>query len=243
MAALIVGAIALRGAFQDPQGPWWSIGAFLALAVLLACTASWASGSGSCIWPALAVNLAASIWWIERAWPTGGRNFAIGLVEFVQFNALALALPVIAWVMIELRVIRPALADPFRRGLPLHATAAFLSMLMLGGMVALGLLGDLLQEPLELRAWLGWAALAASAVALIACLWDVSLRLPMFGLYLLGLVAVGMTVDQFNLPTPRYLGWTGAMIAGAYALGTSYLWSRREGLRRFARCGGSPAAA
>ena len=67
-----------------------------------------------------------------------------------------------------------------------------------------------------------------------------TLRTPVFGLYLLGLVAVGMTVDYFDLTPPRYLLWMGAIVVGTYALAASYLWSRREGLRQFGDALGIP---
>ena len=81
----------------------------------------------------------------------------------------------------------------------MHATAAFVSMLMLGALVCRGLFGDLVADSLTPPVWLGWTALVVSFIALAACLWDVTLRTPVFGLYLLGLVAVGMTVDHFDL--------------------------------------------
>lgn len=240
-AALLVGCLSLRSAADDPQRPWWSLGALLATAVMLSAAAGWARRQRLLYLAAAGLNLAASIGWIERWWPTGPSSFVHGVIELLEINALALALPVIVWAAIELRCIRPALAPVSgRRALPMHATAAFLSLLMLGGMVGVGLFADLAGDPLSPRAWVGWAALAVSLMAMTACLWDVTLRTPLFGLYVLGLVAVGMTVDQFNLQPARWLVWTGAMVAGAYALGTSYLWSRRTGLRTLADAVGIP---
>ncbi len=42
-----------------------------------------------------------------------------------------------------------------------------------------------------------------------------------------------MIVNAFDLP-PHWLLWTGNMVLAAYALATSYLWSRRRGLRALA---------
>src|SRR5690606_36256884 len=50
---------------------------------------------------------------------------------------------------------------------------------------------------------------------------------------------IGITLAQFDL-SPNWLLWTGTMILAAYTLATSYLWSRRAGLRVFGDALGIP---
>ena len=101
-------------------------------------------------------------------------------------------------------------------------------------LAAVGLFADAQQaKVLDVAPWMPWTALAVVAVAAVACLWDARAVDSIAGLYVLGLVAVAILVDTFNL-TPPWLLWTGNMVLAAYALATSYLWSRREGLRTLA---------
>ncbi|HEX2519003.1 MAG TPA: hypothetical protein VHK04_05635, partial [Castellaniella sp.] len=83
LGALTSGIIALRGAFSDPHGPWWSIGALAALAVLLAITAGWSCRQRFLYLAAGSLNLAATIFWFERMQSLPGR-FASAMVELVE---------------------------------------------------------------------------------------------------------------------------------------------------------------
>ena len=78
--------------------------------------------------------------------------------------------------------------------------------------------------------WTEWLALAATAAAVIACLWDATSPDALAMLYLVGLAAAGVILDQIH-PQPKWLWWTGNLILAAYTVATSYLWSRRAGLR------------
>ncbi len=101
----------------------------------------------------------------------------------------------------------------------------------LGIAAGVGLFLDAQQwGPLDVAPWMPWVALAATTVAALACLWDGPARDAIARLYVLGLVAVAMTVNAFDL-SPQWLLWTGNMVLAAYALATSYLWSRRRGMR------------
>src|SRR5262249_12263510 len=111
--------------------------------------------------------------------------------------------------------------------------AAWIALVVLTVVVATGLAGDATEAGDRPNILLGWLALAATALALGAGLWDEPSRASVAGLYLLGLSASGWTVHQFHL-LPRWLVWTGTMVLSAYSLATSYLWSQRTGLRAFA---------
>ena len=62
-----------------------------------------------------------------------------------------------------------------------------------------------------------------------AGLWDAESHDSVAGLYLLGLVAAGLLLDQLNLD-PHWLVWTGTIVLAAYTVLTSYLWSVRRQL-------------
>ena len=153
-----------------------------------------------------------------------------GLALFVAW-----AVPTPLWAFIELRFIQPrrvARGRPAWRVLPpLHRFAAFTS-LAIGTWLAFGSLGfDLNDYPLESQpAALVMAAVFSLLAAIGSCLWDARTRAAVASLYLAGLTTIAAMLDMFNLE-PRQLIWTGMMFTASYALGVSYLWSRRAGLR------------
>jgi hypothetical protein len=142
-----------------------------------------------------------------------------------------LAAPVPLWLAIEMFSIRHSALSQRIAGPPVHRMATRLAIGALGFAAAVGLFLDVQQwGPLDTAAWMPWVALAATSIAGLACLWDGPARDAVARLYVLGLVAVAMIVNAFDLP-PQWLLWTGNMVLAAYALATSYLWSRRRGLR------------
>src|SRR5262249_31338108 len=158
-----------------------------------------------------------------------------------------LALPCIAWVVLEVRRIRPTLAllagaefagptfgRRSRSGVGFHRVAAAVAIAACVAVVAIGLLADAGRESLSPSIALGGLALAAAAIGAGACVWDERAKAPVLGVYVLGLAAVGMTLDLFNLE-PRMIGWMGTVVLAAYTIATSYLWSRREGLLAWVR--------
>ena len=114
-------------------------------------------------------------------------------------------------------------AAPLLRGAAWSAVAALVLV------VLLGLANDAAGEDLRPLAPLGWLALGATAAAMASGLWDDRSRDPLAGLYLIGLCACGWTVHQFHL-SAGWLIWTGTMVLAAYAVATSFLWSRRSAL-------------
>ena len=117
---------------------------------------------------------------------------------------------------------------------PAHRMATRLAVCWLVLITGLGLLEDATQNYfMGTAGGLCWAALAVTIFAALALLWDVGARDSVALLYVLGCVACGMLLDALNVTRPRLL-WTGTMVAGAYAVLTSYLWSRRKGLLAFA---------
>ncbi len=185
---------------------------------------------------AVLLNVAASIWWLGAPWP---QRQGFGPVNFFNVNILALALPIPLWRLAERSMIRRATNGP---GLSGPRVAAGLSVAALAFVVIASLADDVAgggSRPLD---WLGWTALAAVAVGLVTNLRDEGARAEVAGLYVVGLCAVGWTLHQFHLPLDM-LVLTGTIVLAAYGVGTSYLWSRREGLRRMGARLGFPVSA
>ena len=232
--------VALRDMAGDPQAPWWSVGVVGGMALLAVALACWSLKRRYLYVAGVLVNLATSLWWVEKGYQLLPSLPRTSLHDFVEVNIVALALPCIGWLWIELRLLRPALAGARFSVLAFHRVAASISLTLVVMLVAWGLADDVAGNPQTPHALLCWLALAAAATAIGGCLWDERAKASIAGLYLLGLAAVGLAVDGFNLSFPL-LRWTGTMILAAYSLGTSYLWSRRDGLRVWARLLRMPA--
>ncbi|HEV3022673.1 MAG TPA: hypothetical protein VGX76_09395, partial [Pirellulales bacterium] len=229
----LAAVVALRDVVGDPQEPWWSVGGAGVLALLAAALACWSFGRRYLYVAGALVNVATSLWWIEKGFrllPSSSSS----LQDFVQVNVIGLALPCVVWLWIELRLLRPALAGVRGSFCAFHRVAAVISLGLVAIVVALDLAADVAGNHQAAHAVLSWLALAAAATAVGSCLWDDKAKAPVLGLYVLGLAAVGLTLDGYHLSF-AWLRWTGTMILAAYTLATSYLWSRRDGLRVWAR--------
>jgi len=225
--------LALRAVFGDPQAPWWSAGVLIAMSLLAVALALTAVERALLYAASMLLNLAVSLWWIEEGWKlTQTAGVGAQAVHFFYFNIIALTLPALAWAWLELRYFRPADRRPAQLA-GFHRLAAGGSLWLLAGLTCIGLLADRWQSPLQSNPLLAWLAILSAAGAILACLWDPAARLSVAHLYLLGLIAIGATLDQFDLAPDRLL-WTGGMILGAYSVATSYLWSRRGGLLEIA---------
>lgn len=225
--------IALRALVGDPHFAWWTIGGLLAVAGLCVATACWSAQRRFLYLGGSLFNLAATIWWLAEIAPLSLRSFASDVADLAVMNAVVLALPAAAWLIIELRVMRPRWHDGWRAGVGFHRVAAALSLALLATAVALGLAADVSSRPLETSAALVWLAVASTASAVFSCQWDDRAHGSTAKLYLLGLLVLAVALDRLDLQA-RWLGWTGTMFAAAYSLATSFLWSRRNGLRQLA---------
>jgi hypothetical protein len=226
--------LALRGFDDDPARPWWSVGGFVAMSTLAVTIAVRRNGRGWLYVAGPLLNLATTCWLLARC-----RHGALS--DLVEANVIALALPALAWLALELRVFaRNAQAKP---GLPaFHHVASLVSAMVVAAITASGLFADATGGSFRADALLGWLALGATAVLMTVCLWDAGAAYVVGGLYALGLVAAGMTLDQFNL-SPRWLLWGGVMAGGAYTLATSALWNWRAPLMEWAAKFGVPPRA
>lgn len=221
LQATFVGILSAR---ELVDSLWWPAGGFAFVGILVAPALAWICRQRRFLYIAAPlVNLSGLL-----AWAALQRTLGFG--EFVYANIILLALPVPAWLLIELYAIRSRPWQTRWSVPPMHRLAAWISLSVLALAVGLGLWGDTSGTPLPAPAdALHWIALAATLVAALACLWDVAARDAIAGLYFLGIVACGMLLDNYDL-APSWLLWMGTMVTAAYAVLTSYLWSRRGGL-------------
>jgi len=238
--------LALRAVVDrtEPGRPWWTAGALVSTSLFMAALARYSMRRGYLYWAGILFNLAASIWWvIEWSQP----RFE-SLLEFFDVNVIALALPGIAWLMMELQVFRGEKGDrsnlceapsgPSRKIGPIpffgpHHVAAIGSLLGVASAVGLGLFTDAIGRPMPPSFLLDWTALTAAAAIMLACLWDSKAKYAVAGVYVLGLLAVGRAVDHSNLGQD-WLTWSGTILLAAYSIATSYLWSQRDRLTTLA---------
>ena len=120
---------------------------------------------------------------------------------------LALAIGSIVWTLLQF--VYPKGISHVRLGdkpLPFAHLAAGLAISILGLLAVVNITWDLMQITHKPIVQLGWYALAATAAAVVLCLWDRSARLPLLGLYVLALIAMSMTWD-YRGESPRMICW------------------------------------
>lgn len=226
--------LALRAFDDDPGRPWWSVSGFVAMSALAVMLSVKNSERGWLYVAGPLLTLATTCWLLAK------RRHG-GTTDLVEVNVMALSLPALAWLALELRVFsRNAQAKP---GLPaFHHVAVLVSALVVGAITVCGLWTDAVGGSFRSDPLLGWLALGATVMLMSACLWDAGATYAVGGLYALGLVVAGMTLDQFNL-LPRWLLWGGVMAGGSYTLATSALWNWRSPLTAWAAKFGVPPRA
>lgn len=217
--------IALRALDNDPQRPWWTIAVFAVLAWRNLWIA-WHEGGRRSTWIAAALtNSAASVWWLTVGHLLTGTRDVGQLLELTWINIIAAAGIALASGAIEF--FSTSREEPPRRGLGYHRFAAWTIVAALAATTAAGLIGDLYDATSEAYPILAWAAWWAAVAAAVACWWDARSRWRVACLYAVGLLAVGIYLDNLNLRTPL-LEWAGALALAAYSLVTSLLWNRRS---------------
>jgi hypothetical protein len=225
--------LALRAFDGDPAWPWWSIGTLLPMVGLAAILAARTGGQAYVYAAGLLLNIAVSLWWQQSG---SGRG-----IDAILINVLALAAPVIAWVALQRATDRSAHASQSAMRMPgFHRVAGSVGVFVMFCITLNALLSQRAGWPgsIENRLLL-WAALASTAVAVVACLWDSRTRFTVAHLYLLGLVGVGLLLEGLGLENEQF-DWALTLIIAAHSLGTSYLWSRRGGLWELASRLGAP---
>lgn len=217
--------MSIRAAPSDTSRPWWSVGALIATSALAA-GLNWETLSRGYLYAAaLLVNLAASIWFLTYwSYPFEANEAP----EFLHLNVVALSLPGVAWLWMELRARR---ADSERKtAVPsFHHLAAVIVVVVMAFLVCFNLMTDFVSAHFQLRAWVEWSSMLSAIVLMTACLWDRRARYAVAGLYLLGLMAAGLALARFDL-RPDRLAWMLMLVMAMYSIGTGFIWKSREGI-------------
>ncbi len=219
--------LAMRGVLSDPGRPWWSVGAIIALSVLAAAMA-WSTRTEHYLYAcALLFNLATSVWWLTRWWEAAPGRLAAPIIELIEVNTIALLAPGLCSLLMTLRGIvwqRKVVGAGVQA---LHAGAATVGVVALLGAIAVGIAADAQARPIHPSVVVGWLAWSAMTVLTLACLWDLSLGAVGQLVYLAGLGAVGMAMDQADLE-PRWLLWGGVIALAIWSLLTNLLFLVRR---------------
>jgi hypothetical protein len=221
-------ALALRGTLaDDPEKPYWSAGATLAVAGLTGALALWSVEPLDVYVSGLLVNVAGMILW--RTW---GPATAHGLV---LTNVLCFAVASACWSAIELLGRRRFPPEGERSAwLPFPHTAATLGWCLLGALTAWAVLLSVRGAAPLLGGRLAWTAFTALACALALSLWDRRAGFALPFLYVLGVMGIGLALHQAALPSPEF-GRFGCLALAGYAFLTAaaaWVAPRAEALRQ-----------
>jgi hypothetical protein len=199
--------LALLYCHEDLSGAWWRLRALVGLSLMAGIVALWVQSAGHVFVSGLLLNAAGTVAWI--AWRPGG------ILVLVDINVLCLTGASIVWTL--LHIIYPQNVPHFRlnnKALPFAHLALGSALSILGVLAPIVVTLDLMQLNHQVVTSLGWYALAATAAAAVLCIWDRTARLPLFGLYVLGLIALSMMWDYLQ-ESPRMLCWrSGSDLAG-----------------------------
>ncbi len=202
--------LALIHAHHDPQGPWWSVRAILGVSLAAGLLAMWLRLPLYVCFSGLLVNVAGTVLWLAREphlWQS-----------LVQVNVICFGVAAVVWTLLGPlhRDGVPAFHVSGRRQ-PLAEVAAHAAMAILGILVVVLLTSDLLARPHPVIGRLDWIALGTTIVALVLGMWDRWARGSLPGLYLCGLVGVGLSLVARELG-PRALCWAAGPELAVFAL-------------------------
>jgi hypothetical protein len=205
--------LAVRGVQEDPQRPYWSGAATLAVSGLAGTLALWSSQPLGVYVSGLLINLAGIILWI--AW--GPHTLA----AFVSTNIICLGAGSVCWLALYL-ILGSNTRFPDRRAAYLpYSHAAILVGLCLQALVVLfGIASDFAGEGWHLADPLAWTSLAVLSTALIISLWDSRARFTLPGLYAAGLFGFALGLHGAEL-SPRQLGWHSMLMLATYVFFTA----------------------
>jgi len=231
-SALAIVAMILRGVSSSGE-PWWTVGFSISTCLLLAGLSLASRRRGYIYLAAPILNYAATRVYLQFDLELS-RLFSLDYIYtpgVVSLNAIVLALPSIAWLAIDLKLLRQNGAQSIT---PFHRVAARISL----GLVSLAMLFQWSTHAFGSSQLIGealfdWFALASVVTLFAACLWDERPAHALRGLHIAGLIVAAMALRSFNPGYERLLVNL-VVILSLYALATSALFRRRESLARLA---------
>ncbi|HSE32976.1 MAG TPA: hypothetical protein VLA93_15495 [Pyrinomonadaceae bacterium] len=229
IAAAVAVVSTIRPGLNDPSSDWWAIVSLLALSALFATIHSQTVKRIHLLISGILFNVAGAIWWISYAsdWFLGGTAFLQGLIIILSLSgAFCLCL--------ELR-LRQNADEPSPKGFGVHSVAASLASVVMSMLVVIGLVyQSVYSRPLMYYPNLGWTALVALAALFLLCLYDQRSRYAVAGLYLVGLLATGLIIQQMLLrPIEQF--WVACVLLSLQALIASGLSHHRSAVLEVCR--------
>jgi hypothetical protein len=228
VAAVVAVVSVLRPGPFDPSSDWWPILTLLTLSALLAAVHSQSLKRRHLLFSGVLFNVAGAIWWISYAnhWYPGDDAFLEGLVIILSLSG-ALCL----WL--KLRLHRNPEAQP-ATGIAVHSVAALLASALLTLLIVVGLVFQSVYFSLFSYPNLAWITLLSVAGLFGVCLYDQRSRYASAGLYLVGLLATGLIIQQ-TLFRPIAQYWVACVLLSLQALVASVLWYRRSAVLEVCR--------
>jgi hypothetical protein len=207
---LLVIGLALRGAWEDPARPYWSTGAILAVSAMAAAVALRSGLSVYAHISGLLINVAGSMLWVAWGPPT--------LISFAYTQVLCFGLASGIWSVLDMTL--PQHRRPSERASRVfafrHAALGY-ALGLLALLVVWSVLGDVLAGGSEGAGPLPWAALGTTVAALVLSLWDREATWNLGGLYVAGLLAIGLGFHTLRLESTDLYS-TAALALAFYVL-------------------------
>lgn len=223
--------VSLRALSDQEISRWWSVGPMLAITALAA-SLNWRTLQRRYIYAAgILFSLTTSVWWLLILKGTL-------LSSFLLTNLSAASLAGILWVWLELRSRRGA-QRYFGPEFSFHNLVAIAALGLLTLIVLMSGFSEPSWSPVLFVPRLTWLAFVSLLAFMSACLWDRYARYAVAGLYLLGLLAGGIALQQLEL-SPMRFAWSATIMLAAYSVFTVLLWHWRDRLIDFAAQFGVP---
>lgn len=230
LIGLLTVALSLLWCYEDPERPWWSIGAIAAVSLTAGLLAAWQRLPSYVHVSGLLVNVAGSVAWLS--WDRGN------LATLVETNALCFSATSAFWSV--LGYVYPAgvpAAETSGRRLPFAHLSVQTAVVLMAALTATLVAFRLAAEAHQPTGSLAWYTLATIAASLVILLWDRSARFALPAIYLAGLTAVALWLDVRE-PSPREFCWLAVPAMSIYVLAAAVLGrllSRLRGLWRVLR--------
>ncbi|HET6973446.1 MAG TPA: hypothetical protein VFH96_05440 [Pyrinomonadaceae bacterium] len=225
IAGSLAVCLTLRGLMHEPYATaWWSIGPLFSITALAVALNLRTKARGYVFAAGILFSLSTLLWWLL----VGQERFE--LREFLLVNLIANSLAGVIWLLLDLRSRKHESSPSYY--FSFHNIAALLSLCILA-LVAFAM------PYLDLNPQLIWLAFVCVVTLIMACLWDVSAKFAVAGVYILGLMGVAIALRQLDM-SPRRFAWCATIFLAAYSVCTALLWHWRSRITAFTRRIGVP---
>ena len=231
---ILVVMLAIRGVWHDPARPYWSSASVLAVSLLAAALAMWTRRPIYVYLSGFLINLIGMLFWQAwlvdvvgiETWMAWGPGI---LDTFLYTNIICLAISSACWSLIETAVRARAPAVNLRgRFLPFNQLSALIALHLLAILIVGGVTSHFTSAGIELIGAWPFVALGATAVAIGICLWDadaVGWKSPALQLYIVGLLGIGLTLQQRAMPAREFALMATLTLAGYVLVTTVLAWA------------------